>query len=88
MNRPFALVVALAGLSIAAAQAAEPAPNPAKERRICRGATKSLGSHIRSTRRCRTAEQWQQEDEERGRLPTSMQVTPGQNDGQAPRQPQ
>lgn len=88
MTRQFALVAMLAGLSVVGANAAQPTPEPAKERRICREATRSLGSHIRAPRRCRTAEQWRQEDEEKGRLPASLQVTPGQNDGQPARQPQ
>lgn len=68
-------------LSVAGALAAEPPAQSEKQRRICRGAERSLGSHIRTPRRCRTAEQWQEEDERKGRLPVSLQVTEGQHDG-------
>jgi hypothetical protein len=54
------------------------------EARICRGGgQRTLGSHIRTRRRCLTAEQWRQEDEaERGPAP-GLLVTEGQNDGHA-----
>lgn len=87
MTRNLTFLALAAGLAVAAAHAAQPSAEPAKQRRICREATKSLGSHIRSPRRCRTAEQWQEEDEAKGRLPASLQVTQGQNDGQPGRQP-
>ena len=35
-----------------------------------------------------TAEQWRQEDEEKGRVPISAQVTEGQNDGRTAATPQ
>jgi hypothetical protein len=89
MIHQHALLAALAAsLSAAAALSAQPPAEPAKQRQVCRGATKSLGSHIRSSRRCRTAQQWQEDDEAKGRLPASLQVTQGQNDGQPRRQPQ
>jgi hypothetical protein len=77
------IVVALAvTVSAAGALAADPPAPPQKQRLICRGGGgRSLGSHIRTTRRCRTAEQWQEEDEAKGRAPISLQVTQGQNDG-------
>ena len=59
---------------------AQAAPPPAE--RICRGGgQRQLGSHTRTSRRCRTAEQWRQEDEERARRPMGLQTTEGQNDG-------
>jgi hypothetical protein len=62
-----------------------PAPAPASgqsNERICRGGgQRSLGSHIRTRRRCLTAEQWQQEDEARSRAAPGLLITPGQNDG-------
>jgi hypothetical protein len=83
-----------AALSAAAAFAADPpAPSgtqraqPEKQQRICRGAQRSLGSHILTPRRCRTAEQWQAEDEAKA-PPLALQVTEGQNDGRAPATPQ
>lgn len=67
----------------AVAPAADPPADAPKQRLICRGSTASLGSHIRTPQRCRTAEQWREEDEARGRVPLSLQVTQGQNDGHA-----
>ena len=69
-----------------------PAPAPAANQdgeRICRGGgQRTLGSHVRTRRRCLTAEQWRREDEEaRNRPPPSLQVTEGQNDGRAPVMP-
>jgi hypothetical protein len=90
MFERFALLMAagaglLAATAIAAAEAPEPAP---KAQLICRGAARQLGSHIVTPRRCRTAEQWQAEDEERARQASTLQMTEGQNDGHAPRTPQ
>jgi len=83
------LLAAVAGLTVTAAFAsAETAPKSEDTRRICRDSGRQLGSHIRATRRCRTAEQWRQEDEEKAQMPVSLSVTEGQNDGNAPRQPQ
>jgi len=78
-----ALLVAMAvALSAAGALAADPPAAAEKQRLICRGGgERSLGSHIRRARRCRTAEQWRQEDEEKSRLPIGLQTTEGQNDG-------
>ena len=52
--------------------------------RICRGGgQRTLGSHIRTRRRCMTAEQWRQADEaSRGPAP-GLLVTEGQNDGRS-----
>lgn len=84
-----AILIALgAALSTAGALAADPPAPPGKQRLICRGATRTLGSHIRRARRCRTAEQWQEEDQAKGRLPLSLQVTEGQNDGRQRPTPQ
>lgn len=78
----------IAGLTVAAAfAAAEPPAGAPDNRRICRDSGRQLGSHIRTARRCRTAEQWRQEDEEKARLPATLRVTEGQNDGQPGRQP-
>ena len=82
-----AIIIALA-LGFAADP---PAPAPATNQngeRICRGGgQRSLGSHIRTRRRCLTAEQWQREDEARNRPAAGLQVTEGQNDGRAPVMP-
>lgn len=85
IGRPVILAATALALSAAAALAADP---PADERRVCRGATKQLGSRIRRPRRCLTEEQWRQEDEEKGRVPLSAQVTEGQNDGRQTATPQ
>lgn len=83
------ILVALAmTLSATGAPAADPPAPTGEQRLICRGATARLGSRVRTQRRCRTAEQWQLEDEEKARLPISLQVTPGQNDGRQGRPPQ
>jgi hypothetical protein len=79
----------LIGLVLAHSVAAEPpAPVPASSQsneRICRGGgQRTLGSHIRTRRRCMTAAEWQREDEARSRGPApGLQITAGQNDGQA-----
>jgi hypothetical protein len=87
----FAAALAAAG-ALAAQPAAEPPADPSAEtsarpRLVCRGATKTVGSRIRTARRCRTAEQWQDEDDVKGRLPIGAQITEGQNGGRAPVQP-
>jgi len=89
MTRSVVILVALAAaLPAAGAFAADPSPSgQGREERICRGGgARTLGSHIRTRRRCLTAEQWRREDEERSRTPP-LQITEGQNDGHAPAQP-
>jgi hypothetical protein len=78
----FVILTALgAALSAASALAVDP-PSPApRPQLICRGGERSLGSHIRRAQRCRTAEQWLQEEEEKGRAPVSLRTVEGQNDG-------
>lgn len=88
IGRSITLIMLGVTLSAAGALAADPPPPPGKQRLICRGATRALGSHIRRARRCRTAEQWQEEDQAKGRLPISLQVTEGQNDGRQGATPQ
>jgi hypothetical protein len=90
MSKRIAVLLAIgAGLTVTAAFASEEAPAAANDsRRICRDSGRQLGSHIRATRRCRTAEQWRLEDEEKAQMPASLQVTQGQSDGRPPRQPQ
>ncbi|HYE29227.1 MAG TPA: hypothetical protein VD887_01985 [Allosphingosinicella sp.] len=79
-------LAALAAALSSGALAERPA-SPPEERLICRGGERQLSSRIRTARRCRTAEQWRLEDEAANRLPPSLQVTQGQNDGRAPAQP-
>lgn len=75
----------LGGAALATPQ--PPAETP-KAERICRGGTRQLGSHTLTPRRCRTAEQWRMEDEERDQAASNLRLTEGQNDGRAPRAPQ
>ncbi|HEU4498374.1 MAG TPA: hypothetical protein VFR60_03460 [Sphingomicrobium sp.] len=65
----------------------EPAPSE-KVVRICRKSETRTGTRIRTGRKCRTAEEWQKEDEEKARVPLSLTVTEGQNDGHPPQRPQ
>jgi hypothetical protein len=75
-------------LTTVGALAADPPAPSAKQKLICRGGQRSLGSHIRAQRRCRTAEQWQGEEEANANLPVTLQVTQGQNDGRVTPTPQ
>ena len=88
VGKPVILVALAATLSAAGAFADDPPASPEKERRICRGAARALGSHIRAPRRCRTAEQWREEDEAKARRPNSLLITEGQNDGRSGPTPQ
>ena len=89
IERNILLLAAGAGLIVTAAFAADdPSGKAPDSRRICRDSGRELGSHIRAARRCRTAEQWRQEDEQKAQAPASLRVTEGQNDGQPGRQPQ
>ena len=87
MGKIAKILAAGLGLLTMALAAPDPAPNAQDNRRICRDSERQLGSHIRAARRCRTAEQWRQEDEAKARVPATLRVTEGQNDGQAGRQP-
>jgi hypothetical protein len=82
-----AFALTLAGGVAAEPSAQAPGDGDATAPRICRGAVRTVSSRIRTPRRCRTAEQWREEDEAASRLPISAQVTGGQNDGRAPAQP-
>jgi hypothetical protein len=81
----------IALVAIAAFSAADPPSAPADRgagERVCRGGgTRTLGSHIRTRRRCLTAEQWEAEDARRDAPATGVQITPAQNDGRAPARP-
>ena len=69
-----------------AVQAAQPqhAQVMDKPKLVCREGEQELGSHMHTSRRCKTAEDWQQEDARRDQMPTTLTVVPGQGDG-APR---
>ena len=78
----YALVLLAAPLAAASPPAA---PSPDKERKICRQVERATGSHIRTQRRCHTAEEWEEADRAKA-LPLSAQITEGQGDvGQATR---
>ena len=47
---------------------------------ICRQGEKETGSHRRTGKRCKTAEEWAKEDEESARLSPSARITEGQGD--------
>ena len=80
------LMLLAVALASAAPQSA-PAAAAEKPSLICRESENLTGSHIRTGRRCKTAEQWQIEDAKRDRLPPSLRVTEGQMDGRPPVQP-
>jgi hypothetical protein len=61
-------------------------PPPAKPKLICREDQRVLGTHMHTGRRCKTAEQWQQDDARRDQIPPTLRVTEGQGDG-LPRRP-
>ena len=88
--RPIPILVMIAALAVTGALAAEPPRDRSKQapQQVCRSTARTLGSHIRSQRRCRTEAQWKEEDESKAGLPIGAQVTTGQNDGQPGRQPQ
>ena len=75
MLSSFALMLALA---TADQQSTEPLPKP---KMICREDEQEVGSHIHKGRRCKTAEQWQQEDGPRNQTPVTLHVGPAQGDG-------
>jgi hypothetical protein len=67
---------------------ADPALAPAtvqKPKLICRESEQELGSHIRTGRRCKTAEEWRQEDLRRDQISPTMRVTAGQGDALTPK---
>lgn len=75
------LAVFFALASLPGGEAYADPPKQPKSQLICRAAKQSLGSKIRTPRRCRTAEQWAAEDEAAGRIPISLRVNQSQNDG-------
>ena len=79
------LAIALAPGAALAEPAAAPPP---KLKLICREGVQQTGSRIRTGRRCKTAEQWQQEDARRDHIPTTLRVTKGQEDGRPVQNPQ
>jgi hypothetical protein len=80
MSKPVSILAFLAATGLAGALGAA-TPDQPKPPLICRAAKQDTGSHIRTPRRCRTAEQWAAEDEAAGRTPISLRVNQSQNDG-------
>ena len=80
------VVMALIASGVAAA--AQDQVPPQKPGKICREAKQKTGSRVRTGPKCRTAEEWQKEDEERSRMPLSATVTEGQADGPTRPRPQ
>jgi hypothetical protein len=87
-GKSIGLIALAVTLTAAGALAADPPASAEKQRRICRGGERQLGSHVRTERRCRNAEEWRLEDETKANMPVTLQVTQGQNDGQTVRTPQ
>jgi hypothetical protein len=73
------MAMSMLAVLLGAAQPAQPA-TPPKEKLVCRESEAQLGTHVRSGRRCKTQEQWAQEDAERDRVPLTLRVTAGQGD--------
>ncbi len=73
-------IVTIFALLLAAQSAAPAPPAPAKPVLVCRQGQREVGSHIRSGRRCKTAEEWAKDDAERERAAASAQITEGQGD--------
>ena len=80
-GRSLTLIAMASALAAAAALAQDPPARSGDDRLICRGGLKQLSSRIRTARRCRTAQQWRQEEEAKGPMPLSAQITGSQNDG-------
>lgn len=83
------MFIIVLALTLAADPPAPASTSSQSGERICRGGgQRTLGSHIRSRRRCQTAEEWQREDEAaRNRPAPGMLITEGQNDGRNTAQP-
>lgn len=78
MLASIAIILAAAAAEPPSAQPVAPAPKP---KLICRQGEQELGSHIHTSRICRTAEQWRFEDLRRDQRPATYKVIPGQDDG-------
>jgi uncharacterized membrane protein YccC len=75
------MIATLATMLALAASEPQFTPHAEKPKLICREGDQELGSHIRSGRRCKTAEEWQQEDERATAVPTTLRVVAGHPDG-------
>ena len=80
-------VIAIA-LAAANGQAASAAP-PERPQLICReGGPAATGTRRRVGKRCKTAEEWAKEDAELDRIPPTLRITKGQEDGRPVQSPQ
>ena len=76
-------------LAVDAGQAPAVQPHSQKAKLICREDEQMVGSHIHTGRRCKTAEEWFQEDRRRDQIPTTLRVVPTDGDGTPhPQRPQ
>ena len=75
------IFVSLGLLMASAAPGATQPPAP-KPKLICREGESETGSHVHTGARCLTAEQWEQEDSRRERIPVTLRITGAQGDGQ------
>lgn len=58
-----------------------PGPAPVvKPKLVCREGDRVTGSHMHTSRRCMTVEEWQLDDEQRGRIPITARVTADPDD--------
>ena len=82
------MIIGLAMMTAVAAQDLPTVPvlPPPKPKLICREDETQVGSHIHTGRRCKTADDWQIEDQRRDpRSAPSMRVTEGQGDALTPK---
>ena len=81
------MLIALLAFLIApgSPSAQPPAPRP---KLVCRGGgEREVGSHIRTSRRCMTAGEWEEEDARRDRVPVTLDVKADPADTRAVMQP-
>lgn len=67
-------IVALLSAQVAATAPAPVRPIPAKPALVCRDNVAVTGSHMRNARRCKTADQWADEDARNSRVSPSAQI--------------
>jgi hypothetical protein len=79
----FSAIIA-AAVTLLAGVSAQASPQPRNDGKVCREAPRTVGSHIRSGKRCRTAADWNEVDRKAAeqRLPQSFEVkTPAAEPG-------
>jgi len=79
-------VTLLLAFSASAPSQVPASPSTPKPKLICRGGEQEVGSHIHTSRTCKSAEEWWQWDAKRDERPATFKVVPGQGDG-VPRPP-